>query len=1128
MKAGKRFFSILLALVMVVTLLPAPRAQAADFRDIEGHWARNNIADAVERGLFSGTSDSTFSPNAPMTRAMFVTVLYRMDDGIALGDSYFIDVDQNAWYYDAVCWASENELVAGTDTWHFSPNRNITREQMVAILYRYLDYANATLERTTNVRPLFYDRGKISSYAQDAVEEMQFAEIIRGKPAGAGYNFDPQGNATRAEAARVFCLFIDQIIWGEEELTSEEAAERMGDILADEELNDIAENWRAADTDAERESYAEEIIEYFETLKDMGEIDVLQVDRDNQTISYRIGELEGAYLLYDQAEHVVDTSDITFDFSGAASGSLVRDVYGSTGPVYGIQTDKRGLIVESFPASDTSEEAECFHDESRVDKLCLEEIPISYVDSSVDVHTGTTVEWLKTGLRGYRIIVINSHGGYLFGKPYICLEEKLGSYTNYLSDRELGRVAVYDGVALLGSGKLAVNGKFLSDYYGGPSLLSNWVHLGICNGMKNNDLAQGFRDAGAEFVTGYGAISTTLMTKWYLYYMQDQINQGKTLAEASAYASTHAIEEAGKSKDKEMVKNRPPIKTLGDGSLKLHPVAPVATGKLSIQLSPNSGTVTKGTVTVYKADGTTKVGTHTFTTSSFEIGELETGASYKLEIAADGFQPAAVTGKAADNPVTQVVKLTQLEGKISLKLVPDSGTVTGGTVATTKTAGLTLGTSEASTFTSSSFVIGALEPGAQYKVQIAADGYNTATVTVTASTSPSVTTVNLTAKTVAPITTKTVTVNVKEYGTGKALSGAAVTLYGGTSSSSLTRLTSGTTSSSGVFTATVSTYSVYKAEATLSGYVRGSTETGSTSISVTLSKEADLTPDPEPDPEPDPGIPEGYTPIYTAEEFAALKGDEKVILMKDLNLSGVSGGYWSGVLDGNGHTISGVKRSDGVVGEGDMGWMYWNTGTIRNVRFRDISIQYSSQSDDLMRLGLIAQNLGTIENCVIESGSVALNKTNDPEDGSSGGYAGGLVARNGGTIKNCVNKVSVRASVTIASGARYAKTGQAIASGLVADNYGTIDHCLNLGYISASSPYNTAGAEVRGVSYTSAPSLYPNAKVTDCGNGGSLYGTHIYFVDSSIFGGYATEATSGSGYTPVTLSELKSMWSDIL
>ena len=137
MKTGKRFFSILLALVMVVTLVPAPRAQATDFRDIEGHWARNNIADAVERGLFSGTSDNTFSPNAPMTRAMFVTVLYRMDDGIALGDSYFIDVDEDAWYYDAVCWASENELVAGTDTWHFSPNQNITREQMVAILYRY-------------------------------------------------------------------------------------------------------------------------------------------------------------------------------------------------------------------------------------------------------------------------------------------------------------------------------------------------------------------------------------------------------------------------------------------------------------------------------------------------------------------------------------------------------------------------------------------------------------------------------------------------------------------------------------------------------------------------------------------------------------------------------------------------------------------------------------------------------------------------------------------------------------------------------------------------------------------------------------------------------------------------------
>lgn len=201
MKTGKRLCSVFLALVMALTILPM-QTFAAGFQDISGHWARENIEDAVERGYFSGTSDTTFSPNSPMTRAMFVTVLYRADDNWYDEKTDFIDVSVGAWYYDAVAWASANGLVTGTDSQHFSPNRNITREQMVAILYRYLGYADAAITPITTERPLFRDRDKISSYAREAVEEMQYAEIIRGKPAaGGGLNFDPQGRATRAEAA---------------------------------------------------------------------------------------------------------------------------------------------------------------------------------------------------------------------------------------------------------------------------------------------------------------------------------------------------------------------------------------------------------------------------------------------------------------------------------------------------------------------------------------------------------------------------------------------------------------------------------------------------------------------------------------------------------------------------------------------------------------------------------------------------------------------------------------------------------------------------------------------------------------------------------------------------------------
>lgn len=1139
MKLRKRLGCLLLVLTMLLALFPVT-VQAAGFRDTQGHWAEADINEAVEQGLFTGTSATTFSPNASMTRAMFVTVLYRMDDGAAIGDAYFIDIDTNAWYYDAVCWANENGLVTGTDTWHFSPNQNITREQMVTILYRYLNYMEAGLEHTTDVPIRFLDQSKISAYAKDAVTEMQLAGIIGGKPAGTGYRFDPQGNATRAEAARVFCLFLDRMYWGEEELTPEEASQRIEEILADEELGGIAEKWREASTDAARQEYVDEAVEYFELLNDAEEIEQLSVDRENQTVSFTVGGLESCYLLYDPAENITGAATrpesmntvLAAGTGSAFSGSNL--VSGASNIIY------KALVLESYPANATSEMAAEFHIRSADYKGLIEAISASSIQISADVRTGVTVESLKTGLNNYDLIFVNSHGATSHGTPFIALEEAYSS-NKYLKDREENRVLVYGGLSILGDGYFGVRGAFFSYYYDGlerAPLKAQWVHLGTCHGMKTNDLAQGFRDAGAKFVTGYTDEVALAFDEWCVYYMIDHINERNTLSAAVAYADPKAREETN-DKIPYVVQHRPPLKALGDGSLKLNPFgkesAPAGTGKLSIQLSPNSGTVTKGTVTVYKEDGTTKVGIHTFTTPSFEIGELETGASYKLEIAADGFQPAAVTGKAADNPVTWIVKLTQLEGKISLRLVPNSGTVTGGKVATTKTAGLTSSTSETSDFTGSSFVIGALEPGAQYKVDIAAEGYNAATVTVNAAVNPTVTTVNLTAKADVPILAKTVTVNVKDFDTGAALSGAAVTLYGGPSSSSLTQLTTGTTNSSGVFTAAVPMYSVYKAEVTLNGYVRGSTETSSSTIGVTLSKEPGLTPDPE----PDPGIPAGYTPIYTAEEFAALKGDEKVILMKNISFTDAVRGskyIWSGVLDGNGHTISGVKV-DGYTEAA--GWINTNSGTIKNVRFQ-ISMQGVSTGPSAV-IGMNTSS-GTIENCVV-TGSISASRTS-----SNGGWVGaaGLVGNNGGVIRNCVNRASVSATATGPAGT---STVTAKAGGIAVLNTGEITNCLNLGYISVSSKnFARAGGIAADQAYTS--SGYKTGTVSGCGNGGTVSivftnqtggvtGGFRHPVYAYAEDGYATSlkvnyfGDNSSSYEStklelVTLEELYDMWADYL
>lgn len=1182
MKLRKRLGCLLLVLTMLLALFPVT-VQAAGFRDIQGHWAEADINEAVEQGLFTGTSATTFSPNASMTRAMFVTVLYRMDDGAAIGDAYFIDIDTNAWYYDAVCWANENGLVTGTDTWHFSPNQNITREQMVTILYRYLNYMEAGLEHTTDVPIRFLDQSKISAYAKDAVTEMQLAGIIGGKPAGTGYRFDPQGNATRAEAARVFCLFLDRMYWGEEELPSE-LTESMN--YAQEEF-EIVELDYQDDDGYIREADLPKVLADLESLAkewlEEGFITRYEVNEDNIVVKLEAG---ASYMhipsVYEYREY---------------AGSLPRQIQFYE-PYY---TEDRNTVSYFYDAQQKYGTGE-----NLCKKVAAAESSYTYGGRFADNQTNleSVKAWGPDS-----IIVWLGHGGYSESMgPVLFTGEFQGKNEPQavFEDLDKDRLVVSDG------NRFGVTAAYFDKYYSENSLSGSLIWLGACKSAKDTRLGDVLIKKGACAVVGstesIGIPFLVNQTNYFFTRLTEKDGSGNryTAEEALSYAKIHALAnsppnilfgqmylfsngpfclsgtttqimgfvqdnvthtpiagakvslsdtslggttnaegkytisgmDAGKTytikaEAEDYLTASRSVTTSGSGSVGVNfALDPVP--RISIELSPDSGTVAKGTVTVYKEDGTTKVGTHTFTTAAFEIGGLES-ANYKLEISADGYQTTIVTAKAASDPVTQIVKLTQLEGKISLRLVPNSGTVTGGKVATTKTAGLTSSTSETSDFTGSSFVIGALEPGAQYKVDIAAEGYNAATVTVNAAVNPTVTTVNLTAKVSLPILGKTATVTVKDFDTGAALSGAAVTLYGGPSSSSLIQLTTGTTNSSGVFTAAVPMHSVYKAEATLNGYVRGSTETSSTTIGVTLSKEPDLTPDPE----PDPGIPAGYTPIYTAEEFAALKGDEKVILMKNISFTDAVRGskyIWSGVLDGNGHTISGVKV-DGYTEAA--GWINTNSGTIKNVRFQ-ISMQGVSTGPSAV-IGMNTSS-GTIENCVV-TGSISASRTS-----SNGGWVGaaGLVGNNGGVIRNCVNRASVSATATGPAGT---STVTAKAGGIAVLNTGEITNCLNLGYISVSSKnFARAGGIAADQAYTS--SGYKTGTVSGCGNGGTVSivftnqtggvtGGFRHPVYAYAEDGYATSlkvnyfGDNSSSYEStklelVTLEELYDMWADYL
>ena len=180
------------------------------FTDITGHWAADNILFAASRGLLSGTSDTTFSPDTGMTRGMFVTALGRLA-GIN-PDSYqtgkFTDVKADAYYAPYVNWAAQTGIVEGVTATTFAPDTNINREQMAVIMKNYAAKLGYDLPQTLKA-VTFADNIQISSWAKDAVKSMQQAGILAGKNEN---KFDPKGTATRAEVATVLRRFVEIVI----------------------------------------------------------------------------------------------------------------------------------------------------------------------------------------------------------------------------------------------------------------------------------------------------------------------------------------------------------------------------------------------------------------------------------------------------------------------------------------------------------------------------------------------------------------------------------------------------------------------------------------------------------------------------------------------------------------------------------------------------------------------------------------------------------------------------------------------------------------------------------------------------------------------------------------------------
>lgn len=178
------------------------------FTDVrESDWFYDDVVFAYENGLFSGTSDTTFSPNTSMTRAMLVTVLYRLEGQPAVnGRSGFSDVQYNGYYEDAVTWAADNGIVNGISTSTFSPNVNVTREQMAAILYRYAQYKKYNTAASSSLNS-FSDHTSVSGYAVASLQWSVAEKLVNGSNG----KLMPTGNASRAQVAAILHRFAENV-----------------------------------------------------------------------------------------------------------------------------------------------------------------------------------------------------------------------------------------------------------------------------------------------------------------------------------------------------------------------------------------------------------------------------------------------------------------------------------------------------------------------------------------------------------------------------------------------------------------------------------------------------------------------------------------------------------------------------------------------------------------------------------------------------------------------------------------------------------------------------------------------------------------------------------------------------
>lgn len=503
---------ILVSLCLILTLFvgTAKATGVFPFADVPSdHWARETVEYVYVKGWMNGESDTDFCPDESLSRAMFVTILGRMA-GIEQ-DTYpgssFSDVQTGQWYSSYVAWAVQAGITDGTGNGKFSPADAVTREEMAAMIARYVNNADLSLTETDHSVAFFTDQEDISSWAIEGVELMRQTGILTGYEDG---SFQPQETANRAEAATIFMRLDRFNTESVQEDPKETAVDEYETVAKD--VTRIEQQFTNADGFVAKASVTlllEQVESYAEQLKKEGII--TDFESNDSCVHMKIGGWLGfIYVppvegMMSGGNHPVDI--ITMEpFPGEMY--ITYSLAGMKGPDEAAQTL-----------------AKTFSTEVRYQQ--------NYDGEEISIET------LKK-LPKNSIIFWSGHGAYVdrLGSVLFLGTKKWDQATILLYAQEFGD----DALLVNKNGQFYISPVFFDKYMPENAFEGSMVYLGTCESFADRRLAESIWNQGAEVILG----NTREVRQIYNFQMiysfakglTQQTNTGRyyTISQALAYA----------------------------------------------------------------------------------------------------------------------------------------------------------------------------------------------------------------------------------------------------------------------------------------------------------------------------------------------------------------------------------------------------------------------------------------------------------------------------------------------------------------------------------------------------------------------------------------------------------------